>query len=399
MKTFASIGVVLSILLNFAYLPDASGKIVLNKSALQRVDPRDLPSLVPDGNLGAFKLALSRQIAACRRKNQKQVFYFGNRKVKLKQYCTRTLKEMLKIARTSADFEGFLARARARFHWYRSLGGDGQGAVRFTGYHFPSLEASLRQDDEFRYPIYRKPDDLVKVTVDGREVWRRRQADGTLSRYFNRREIDFEGKLSGQGYEIAYAKDLLSVFLLHIQGAGALVLPNEKGQGKKGRSGRMILNYAAQNGHSYVSLAKVMKEKGIPAEYLTIPGMRRYFAANPSELPGLLSENPSYVFFKESSEGPYGLDDVVLSDGHSVAIDTRVFPLGAVAFFETTRPRSPASQEIEWVPFSRLAVAQDTGGAIVGAGRVDIYWGEDEYAEFAAGTMNQPGRLYFALLP
>jgi membrane-bound lytic murein transglycosylase A len=158
------------------------------------------------------------------------------------------------------------------------------------------------------------------------------------------------------------------------------------------------VNYAASNGHPWVSIAKILRSEGVPEEYLTIPGVRKYFDLYPDRMMPTLIQNPSYVYFQFDGDGPYGSDSVLLSPRHSVAIDTRVFPQGAVTMFSTQRPDMKGDEFEGWKDFTTLAVTQDTGGAIVGPGHVDIYWGDDDYAEQASGRMQQNGTLYMAVI-
>ena len=212
--------------------------------------------------------------------------------------------------------------------------------------------------------------------------------------YPTREQIDQGGALAGKGDEIAYANDLLSVEILQIEGSGILALHQADGSVTQ-----QIVDYAAENGRPFVGLGSVLKEKGVDAQYLTISGMREYFKEHPSELVPDLDHDTSYVFFREESAGPLGSGGILLTPGHSVAVDTNVFPLGVLTFFSTTRPILAGEDVVSWENFTRFAVTQDTGGAIRGPGHVDIYWGEGDSAEQYAGRMEQDGTLYFALIP
>jgi membrane-bound lytic murein transglycosylase A len=354
----------------------------------RKVSPSDLPMVPMEGDLENLKTALKRQVAQCESQNGEHKYVFGNRRVTRREWCISTGTAFLKLADSSQDVASLYAKARTEFEWYRSIGGNGQGEVLFTGYYFPSLAGSLAQSAPFNVPFYMKPADLVQVVEGGKKVWRRKNVDGSFSTYHDRRTID-EGKaLAGKGLELAWVSDAYDAAIFQVQGAGAVMLPDGR---------RMILNYAAQNGHPYVSMRRILKEKGVAEEYLSMPGMKRYFKEHPEELKPTLMKNPSYVFFKVDDDGPYGTE-VVLSPGHSIAVDNKIYPMGAMALYKTTRPISSGEGVGAWKEFSRFAVTQDVGGAIQGPGRIDIYWGEGDYAEFAAGHMNQPGELYFAVV-
>jgi membrane-bound lytic murein transglycosylase A len=355
---------------------------------LKRVTPSEVPEIQPDGSLSGFKIALKRQIAACLKQNQNATFNFDGESIPRRKFCLQTAREFLRLAEKASDFGVLMELARTKFDWYQSIGKDTQGEVKFTGYYSPTLEVRAKSSGEFIYPIYAKPTDLVRVIENGKKVWRKRNPDGSFGLHSDRKAIDVDGALKSRGLEIAFSKDLFGVAVLQIQGAGTLKFDD-------GRT--IIANYAAENGHPYVHLSRVLKEKGVPSEFLTIFGMRRYFALHPEELVPILVMNLSYVFFQTSNEGPYGLDEIVLSGGHSTAVDTSALPLGAVSLFRTSRPVVSAGEITRSEDFSRLAITQDTGGSIKGPGHVDIFWGDDSYAEIAAGVMNNPGVLYFAV--
>lgn len=370
-------------------------------SSLKRVQPGELPQTLLDGELAGFRLALERQIANCLEQDLTETWDFGGRLVTRQKWCIDTARKFLELAQQATDFGALMNQARGQFEWYRSVGDAATGDVKFTGYYFPHLEGSALPDATFNYPLYSRPVDLAEATVDGRSTWRRKLQDGTLIPYFTREEIDLGHALQGQGLEIAWVESPLDAFIFQVQGAGAIQI-----HGTDAPPHRAILNYAAGNGHPYVSLRRILAAHGVPAEFLTLQGMHVYFKLHPEKLLPSLAQSPAYVFFQESSEGPYGVSNLLLTPGHSIAIDRTALPLGAVALIQTERPVAPLpgvagqpAPATTWIPFARLALSQDVGGAIRTPGRVDVYWGEDDYAEFAAGQMNQSGSLFFALLP
>jgi membrane-bound lytic murein transglycosylase A len=390
------VGIAAALPLNGLARTDAASANAAPTQVLREVSANELPTLLPDGDLETLRVALRRQLRSCERDNARRsqtTIQFGSRSVTRREWCLGTGRAFLKLAEESADFASLYAKARNQFKWYQSAGATGAGDVRFTGYYFPVLEASRTPTERFKFPFYRLPSDLVQVTIDGKSVWRRKNPDGTFSMYWDRAAIDGRGALRGKGLEIGYVESAYEAFVMDVQGAGALIFTKPDGSKE-----RVILNYSGQNGHPYVGIGSVLKQRGVPGEYLSMPGMKRYFRENPDQLESVLYSNPSYVFFKESKEGPLGTE-VVLSPGHSIAIDRKLHPMGAVALLQTTRPEGQDHIVDRWLRFSRLAVTQDVGGAIRGPGRVDFYWGEGTYAEFAGGHMNQQGVLYFPLLP
>ncbi len=362
-------------------------------SSLKEIPSVQLPSLALEGDLPTFRTALEKQIESCEKDSTTRTLMFGTRKVTRKEWCLTTGRAFLRLARSAPDFATLMTTAKSQFLWFRSTGATGAGDVTFTGYYFPSLEASRVATARFSVPLYRRPPELVQTVVNGKKAWRRKNPDGSHSMFHDRRAIDEHGALAGRGLEIAYVEDAYEAFIFEVQGAGALNFTRADGTKE-----RVVLNYAAQNGHPYVAIRRVLKDRGVPEEFLSMPGMKRWFKANPRELKPVLYENPSYVFFKEDADGPLGTE-VVLSPGHSIAIDPAAHPMGAVALFRASRPLRNGDLVAGWVDIARLAVTQDVGGAIRGAGKVDVYWGEGPDAEFAAGHMNQPGELFVPLLP
>jgi len=269
--------------------------------------------------------------------------------------------------------------------------------VLFTGYYQPVIEGSLVPTAEYAYPIYAKPADLIvgeQVTLipsmSSKRIVGRLEGDNFVP-YYSRHEIDELGSLRGRGYEIAWVKNPIDLFFLHIQGSGILQLPD--GQ-------RLQIGYAGANGRPYRSIGRLLIERGkIPQDEVSMQRLRRYLADHAEEQSEILAHNESYVFFRFVQEGPLGSLEVPVTAGRSIATDARLFPKGALAVILTERPiLDAAGQLVGWQPFSRFVLNQDTGGAIRGPQRVDLYFGSGAEAGAEAGMMNRPGRLYFLSL-
>ena len=262
-----------------------------------------------------------------------------------------------------------------RFDLIPSSGDVELETVLFTGYYQPVIEGSLAPTPEYAYPIYGMPADLI----------------GNLVPYYSRREIDELGSLRGRGYEIAWVKNPIDLFFLHIQGSGILQLEDGR---------RLLVGYAGANGRPYRSIGRLLIDQGkIPQEEMSMQRLRRYLIDYPDERNEIFSYNESYVFFRFLEEGPLGNIEVPLTPGRSIASDARLFPKGALAFIVTERPvLDAAGQLVGWQPFSRFVLNQDTGGAIRGPQRADLYFGTGFEAEAGAGYMNRPGKLYFLAL-
>ena len=279
---------------------------------------------------------------------------------------------------------------KTSFTPYAVVNADGTSEGMITGYYEPLLHGSRRASAQYKFPVYGVPDDLL--TVDFGELYPelknmrlRGRVDGKrVVPYYTRAEIQNGKGINGR--ELVWVDDAIDLFFLQIQGSGKVALD----------SGETIrLNFAEQNGHPYRSVGRLLVERGeLTLDQASMQGIRAWGNRNPDKLPELLNSNGSYVFFREQpgdTPGPVGSLGVPLTPGRSLAVDTRVVPLGAPVFLSTTLPNSTQ-------PLNRLMAAQDTGGAIKGAVRADFYWGSGDEAGAQAGRMRQTGRLW-VLLP
>ncbi|WP_319585131.1 MltA domain-containing protein [uncultured Pseudodesulfovibrio sp.] len=273
-----------------------------------------------------------------------------------------------------------------RFAWYKLEPG-----TLLTGYYEPWLKASLSPDETFKYPLYGVPDDLQIVDLGsfhprwaGQKLVYRVE-DGQVEPYFDRAAIDGLGALEGTGDEIAWAADPVDVFFLQIQGSGRLDLPDG--------SFKHIL-YGGRNGRQYVSIGKVLIEKGyIPKEEMSMQRIRQFLNENPDVAEDILFKNPSYVFFRLADEGPFGSINAILTPRVSVAVDRSMIPLGSVVALKTALMDYDTGKAD---PFFSLVLAQDTGGAIQGT-RMDLFCGAGEEAETLAGHLQEGAEVYMLL--
>jgi membrane-bound lytic murein transglycosylase A len=273
---------------------------------------------------------------------------------------------------------------------------EDEGKVLFTGYFEPILEGSRLKTDRFRYPLYKTPDETVVVTVDragtngqdGNDKLVGRLHNGEVIPHFSRREIDEEGVLAGRGLEIAWVDDQVALFLLHIQGSGKIRLPD----------GRLLhVTYAQSNGRPFRGLTTMMVEKGLLKENgKSYEHMKRFLLDNPEGRQELMNYNERYVFFRTVADGPLGALNLPLVAGRSIATDLDLYPRGALALIKTRKPVFDEQGRISsWKTFSRFVLNHDTGAAIKGPGRVDLFCGTGEKAERTAGAMKENGELFF----
>lgn len=289
-------------------------------------------------------------------------------------------------AATPASVRGVL---EADFRPVRVSGRDGADGL-FTGYYEPELRGSLTADDRFQVPLYAVPDDLVTADLgEFRADWRGQRlaghvVDGRLRPYATRAEIE-AGALVGHARPLVWVDDADDAFFLSIQGSGRVTLPD----------GRVMrLGYAAQNGRPYLAVGRALIEAGaLKPEQVTMPAIRTWLVQHPDQAPALRDLNQSYVFFRTlDGDGPVGALGTVLTPGRSLAVDPTFLPLGAPVWLDIALPGAPQGR------LRRLMVAEDTGGAIRGPVRGDLFWGVGPDAAERAGTMKQRGG-YWLLLP
>jgi membrane-bound lytic murein transglycosylase A len=266
------------------------------------------------------------------------------------------------------------------------VNGDGSRDGLITGYYEPLLNGSLTRTDRFRYPLYRRPDNLLTIDLTslypelkGRPV--RGRLDGKrVIPYLDRAQIARE-RSPLAGNELLWVDDPVEAYLLQVQGSGRVRLPD---------GSQVAVGYADQNGHPYRSLGAQLIQRGeLRREEVTLPRIREWIAAHPEETEALLNSNPSFVFFRlreAGAEGPVGSLGVPLVAERSIAVDPAYITLGLPVWLNTTLPDGSRYQ--------RLVVAQDTGGAIKGAVRADVFFGQGDAAGRVAGEMKQTGQLY-----
>ncbi len=323
------------------------------------------------------------------------LLYFGPERVTPFDMIVTLQNFLLIIENGSLAYDQKIKQIENDFEFYRSVGSNGSGRVLFTGYYEPKLNCRPARDEAHKYPLYKRPDDIIEVDLsqfgDGlpkNKLLGRLEGKRVIP-YFSREEIDEKNALANRKLEMLWCSDLVDIFFLQVQGSGKVDL---------GDGNLLSVLYDGQNGRSYRSIGKYLIDAGIiPREEMTMQITRQYLRDNPEQLPMILNQNPSYVFFRLGSGPSVGNIGVPLTPGRSIATDSRLFPKGALAFISTTKPKIENGIITEWVPFTRFVMNQDTGGAIRGPGRVDLFWGQGQEAEIAAGHMQQEGELYFLI--
>jgi membrane-bound lytic murein transglycosylase A len=353
------------------------------------------PEFGDDMDRDSLILAIRRNMEWLDRLDPGTIFHYGSDDFTIEQ-VRESQEAFVDLLAKGLDPDQLSREIRKTFRVYRATGRVKNRKVLFTGYYEPVYEGSLAPDQVFKYPLYRSPDDLIKIDLSlfnekfkGENIVARIQGKKVLP-YYSRYQIEAEKALAGKGLETAWLKDPLDVAFLHVQGSGRLRLTDGK---------ELLVHYQASNGRPYRSIGRYMIEKGFLAgEEMSMQAIRKYLTENPEVLDEVLNHNPSYVFFQQVENGPLGSLGVLLTPGRSVALDSRVFPKGALGFVVCQKPLvDDQGNIIGWNQFYRFVVNQDTGGAIKGAGRADIFWGSGPYAELTAGHLRHEGNLYILI--
>lgn len=372
------------------------GCTVSRDRALYRLSKFSYPKFTDDMGYDGLEHSVLQSIGYLQKVSPEKEFTFDEDSYTA-SHMIISLETFLDFVRTNPSEKELKKFITSNYKVYRSVGKGWRNEVLFTGYYEPFLLGSPQKTEEYRYPILACPDDLLTIDLsafspkyEGEKIVGR-YTEQTVVPYFDRQEIEQEGVLEGKTEVLAWAKNSIDLFFLQIQGSGRIFLDN--GQ-------TLIVHYHASNGKPYRSIGKLLIEKNkVLKSEMSMQSIRRYLQDHPEEIDEILNYNPSYVFFKTEEDGPLGFLEVKLTPGRSIAVDWRLFPLPALAFIETEKPIIDGyGQVIRWVDLSRFVLSQDTGGAIRGPGRSDLFWGNGMYAEIAAGHMQQKGKLYFLVL-
>ena len=291
----------------------------------------------------------------------------------------RSLVRFRQLLLNSGSPAELQAAVKREFVFYKSVGRDNQGTVLFTGYYEPIYAASRTPSAEYRYPLYKLPANFQR--------WK--------TPHPTRAELEGEDGLGTKGRlrggELVWLRDRLEAFLVQVEGSARLQLPDGR---------QMTVGYAGKTDYPYVSIGRELAKDGkLPLEGLTLEVLINYFRANPAELSQYLPRNQNFVFFKETYGAPAGGSiGVPVTAERSIATDKSIMPPGALALINAPIPLANATGQLEARMLNRYVLDQDTGSAIRGAGRVDIYMGTGPKAGDRAGMINGTGELYYLLL-
>lgn len=339
---------------------------------------------------------------------------FGPRVVSKDDYIL-ALNYLVGQIESGASRNNFIETVVNNFDFYEVYGKGKWGEVLITSYFHPVIPGSRTKTSRYSQALYPVPPDLINIRLDefvkvietlspikdqvlkqasqigvlrGRLVLSETGSAPTVLPYYTREEIDNKQILEGQNLELAWV-DPIDAFFLHVQGSGTVRF--EDGE-------ELRLGYAAKNGYPFVGISKYLSDV-IPREKMSMQAIDGYLRQLPEhEMRKILNKNPSYIFFLKLEGEPVTSLGAEVVDGRTIATDQIFFPKGALAYMEFPKPVFEDKKSVEpirWEPTSRFVLDQDTGGAILGPYRADLYWGSGKEAARNAGVMKERGRLYY----
>ncbi len=368
----------------------------LTPSGFSGADDLGFPSLVT---------ALESNIEQLKKPGASEWLDFGPRRIARADYA-RALDYLLVKAKEDPSGESFRAALAKEFEPYEVYGQEDWGQVFITSYFEPVIEGSLTPTKRFSQALYGLPRDMVIIDLKtfasvpvaveqrsrggvlrGRIAAAKDESPARIVAYPDRAQIEVEA-FAKQAEVLAWV-DPVDAFFLEIQGSGAVKLAD----GKEIRVG-----YAAQNGQPYVPIGKHLTSV-IPKEKITMHTIENHLRTLPiKDARKIMNLNPSYVFFRKLKGAGITFFGSEVSEGRTIATDQSYFPKGALAYLEFEKPKFNSSEDTEpgaWEKSARFVFDQDTGGAIRGPGRVDLFWGKGAGAKQAAGVMKGKGRLVY----
>ena len=306
-----------------------------------------------------------------------------------KEQVAASLKAMDALLVSTKTDEEFNAGLRQQFRAFMSIGCDDMGTVLFTGYYTPIFNGSRTQDATYRYPIYKRPADLVMT--NSLEI--AKQSPG-MNPYPDAATIESSGMLKGQ--ELVWLADPYEAYLVRVQGSAKLKLVD---------GGTMEIGYNGTNGYQYHGIGQdLVKDGKITAERLSFFTIREFFKAHPEEVPVYTGRNPRYIFFSETKGGPFGSIGQPVTADISIATDKAIFPPGGPVVVATALSTgSEDAAKLKDAPnkgqsYVTVRLDQDTGGGIRAPGHADLYMGEGEGNERRAGGQYAEGKLYYLIV-
>lgn len=351
----------------FRHLPP--GELALRKIT----DPSQLPDYtLAFADTDRLQEAIANSLNYMAKPSSKKFYPYGDLTY---ERAVRSLRELEKLVALGLSPQQMNAVLRERFDTYISVGCDDQGTVLFTGYYTPIFDGSPIRTDRFKYPLYKPPADLLKGPEG--TILGQRGPDGQIKQYLSREEIQSSNVLAGN--ELLWLSDPFEVYIVHVQGSSKIRMPDGQIE---------TVGYAANNGWEYRGIVQKMIADGkLANKNINLKAMIDYFRAHPDEIDMYVNKNPRFVFFRLEKGEPRGSLNEPVIPFRTIATDKTIYPRAMFAFASVDLARPVG-----------FALDQDTGGAILAAGRCDVYMGVGDHAGELAGGTYREGRLYYLFI-
>jgi membrane-bound lytic murein transglycosylase A len=379
-----------------APIPPAPPPPSIPPAALERLAPEAYPVFSDCLTYDRLSQALELNLEYLAKLPPQQLVQFGADSYPVSHICLSLEVFLAQIAQ-KPSVERLMAFITEHYLVYRATGRPETGDVLFTGYYEPLLEGRRTFSKAFSVPVHSRPADLLDIDLSlfapdlaGRRIVGRQQGK-TVVPYPDRKQIRLQTGFNRLAPPIVWLRDEIDRFILQIQGSGRIDL---------GDGSHLWVQYAGSNGLGYRSVGRLLIDTGrISAEAMSMQAIRDYLREHPQEKDAIMDFNPRYIFFRQGQGPAPGALGFPLTALRSIAVDPRVIPMAALAFITTDLATVDARGRITgWSPYQGFVLTQDTGSAITGPGRVDLFWGNGKAAEVGAGHLKHPGQLYFLVL-
>ena len=386
----------LVVLYRLFWLPTPPVPLPVPVPLIEQVPIEQLPAFKDLKDKKGLQKAISASLEYLEGHKNEEKIPWGNEYVTI-GILKKTLKAFSKLLDQNLNQEDFQKKIRSLFIVYRvtrdEKGKRPAGPFLVTGYFQPELAASLKADEEFSYPLYEIPPDLIRIALHDfdsslprKTLWGRVSGQSLIP-YYTRADID-NGKKLKNADVLAWLQSPVDGLMLHIQGSGILQFQD---------ASRRYIHYASSNGHPYHSICRWLIDKGLlRKDQANWAGIRAWAQENPEEFRKAFAANPRYIFFKWEKEGPIGTLGKVLTPMRSVALDHKIYPPGILCFLQVPMPVSQSIHRGAEI-FQGFVCNQDTGSAIKGPHRLDLYCGKGDEAGYLAGRLKASGSLYLLL--
>ncbi|MCK5542992.1 MAG: murein transglycosylase A [Desulfobacterales bacterium] len=370
---------------------------ITRQTALVKLELSEYPIFMDDLKLKGLTDSLEQSLKYYNKLPKTRTFDFGKDSYDVNHLIKSLENFSLLLSNNSSDSE-IRANIIENYAIYKTAD-KAETKVLFTGYYEPAYKGSLVKTKEYPIPLYTVPDDLLKIDLSlfsdkfkgERDLFARLNKDNQVVPYYDRRGINNIKDFEKRAVPLVWLENRVDRFFLEIQGSGIIFLRDKS---------ILRVHYSSKNGRAYQSIGRYLIANGeIAKENMSMQAIKAWLKKNPDKLDTVLSYNTSFVFFKKEIDGPFGCLGVKVSPMRSIATDTSLFPKGALCFIKTKAPSKENLQFPQgWEDYSGFVFNQDTGGAIKGHLRADLFYGNGEYAELGAGQMNHRGELYFLVL-